>query len=85
MKNPTDPEVDKSIGKSLYSKHCKSCHGKTGLGDGTKADEVDGELGDFLRLNFKRSQMVQYFIKAISVEMICPIMKRKYQMKKMSG
>jgi mono/diheme cytochrome c family protein len=47
MKNPTDPDVDKSIGKSLYSKHCKSCHGKEGYGDGSKADEVDGDLGDF--------------------------------------
>ncbi len=47
MKNPTDPKVDIAIGKSLYSKHCKSCHGKKGLGDGTKADEVEGDLGDF--------------------------------------
>ena len=47
MKNPTDPEVDKSIGKSLYGKHCKSCHGKEGYGDGPKADEVEGEIGDF--------------------------------------
>ncbi|MDC9722932.1 MAG: cytochrome c [Urechidicola sp.] len=47
MTNPTDPEVDKSIGKSLYNKHCKSCHGKEGYGDGNKADEVEGDLGDF--------------------------------------
>ena len=47
MKNPTDPKVDMAIGKSLYNKHCKSCHGKEGYGDGTKADEVEGDLGDF--------------------------------------
>ncbi|UJH66646.1 c-type cytochrome [Allomuricauda sp. SCSIO 65647] len=47
MKNPTDPTVDLSIGKSLYNKHCKSCHGKEGYGDGPKADEVEGDLGDF--------------------------------------
>ena len=47
MKNPTDPSVDLNIGKSLYNKHCKSCHGKEGYGDGTKADEVEGDLGDF--------------------------------------
>ena len=34
MKNPTDPKVDLAIGKSLYSKHCKSCHGSEGFGDG---------------------------------------------------
>ncbi len=47
MKNPVDADVDKAIGKSLYGKHCKSCHGKEGYGDGPKADEVDGEIGDF--------------------------------------
>jgi mono/diheme cytochrome c family protein len=47
MKNPTDPKVDLAIGKSLYNKHCKSCHGKEGYGDGPKADEVEGDLGDF--------------------------------------
>ncbi|WP_422082297.1 c-type cytochrome [Ulvibacterium sp.] len=47
MKNPTDPTVDLAIGKSLYNKHCKSCHGKEGYGDGPKADEVEGDLGDF--------------------------------------
>lgn len=47
MENPIDPKVDKNIGKSLYSKHCKSCHGREGYGDGSKADELEGELGDF--------------------------------------
>ena len=47
MKNPTDPAVDINIGKSLYDKHCKSCHGKEGYGDGPKADEMNGDLGDF--------------------------------------
>ncbi len=47
MKNPIDTDTDKAIGKSLYNKHCKSCHGKEGYGDGSKADEMEGELGDF--------------------------------------
>ena len=47
MKNPIDADTDKAIGKSLYNKHCKSCHGKEGYGDGSKADEMEGELGDF--------------------------------------
>ena len=53
MKNPTNPEEDINIGKSLYSKHCKSCHGKEGYGDGPKADEVKGELGDFSSEEFQ--------------------------------
>lgn len=47
MKNPTDPTVDLAIGKALYNKHCKSCHGKEGYGDGPKAEEMTGDLGDF--------------------------------------
>lgn len=49
MANPTDAEDDENmeIGEELYMKHCKSCHGKEGLGDGPKADEQEGELGDF--------------------------------------
>jgi len=49
MKNPTDKNdrENLSIGKSLYMKHCKSCHGKTGLGDGPKSDELDTDPGDF--------------------------------------
>jgi mono/diheme cytochrome c family protein len=49
VKNPTD-KADKenlAIGKSLYSKHCQSCHGKEGYGDGPKAKELEGEVGDF--------------------------------------
>ncbi len=53
MKNPTDAKADMDIGKSLYNKHCKSCHGKEGYGDGTKADEVEGDLGDFSSAEFQ--------------------------------
>ena len=53
MKNPTDPGVDLDIGKQLYNKHCKSCHGKEGYGDGSKADEVEGDLGDFSTSEFQ--------------------------------
>ena len=53
MKNPTYSNTENlSIGKSLYSKHCKSCHGKTGTGDGPKADEFDSDIGDFSSKEF---------------------------------
>jgi len=64
MKNPTDPKVDLNIGKSLYAKHCKSCHGKTGEGDGPKADEVDGELGDFTTAEFQAQSDGAVFYKS---------------------
>ena len=41
MKNPQKGAADEDgIGKSLYKKHCMSCHGKEGFGDGTKAAEL---------------------------------------------
>ncbi len=64
MKNPTDPKVDLNIGKSLYSKHCKSCHGKEGYGDGTKADEVEGDLGDFSSEEFQTQTDGELFYKS---------------------
>jgi len=48
MKNPTKASGENlAIGRSLYSKHCKSCHGSKGYGDGNKADNLEGDLGDF--------------------------------------
>ena len=64
MKNPTDPTVDLDIGKSLYNKHCKSCHGTKGYGDGTKADEVEGDLGDFSTAKFQAQSDGALFYKS---------------------
>lgn len=36
-------------GKSLYTTHCKSCHGTKGKGDGPKASQLDTECGDFTK------------------------------------
>jgi mono/diheme cytochrome c family protein len=48
MENPvTWDKEGELIAKQLYSKHCKSCHGKSGLGDGPKAKELDTPSGDF--------------------------------------
>lgn len=48
MKNPVASDGESiSIGKSLYNQHCKSCHGKEGLGDGPKAAQLDTPAGDF--------------------------------------
>lgn len=54
MENPVawDGEGE-VIAKQLYSKHCKSCHGKTGLGDGPKAKELDTPSGDFSGTSFQ--------------------------------
>jgi mono/diheme cytochrome c family protein len=63
MKNPTNPKDDVAIGKSLYSKHCKSCHGSEGYGDGPKADEMTGDLGDFSTEEFQTQSDGELFYK----------------------
>ena len=64
MKNPTDPSVDLDIGKSLYNKHCKSCHGKEGYGDGPKAADQEGDLGDFSTPEFQSQSDGAIFYKS---------------------
>ena len=36
-----------NVGKMLYSKHCRSCHGNVGLGDGPKARGLKTFPGKF--------------------------------------
>lgn len=54
MKNPTyATDENLIIGKALYTKHCKSCHGISGAGDGSKAGEFDSDIGDFTSKEFQ--------------------------------
>lgn len=54
LENPFASDADaENIGKTLYSKHCKSCHGSKGKGDGPKAESVDTPIGDFTVPSFK--------------------------------
>lgn len=47
-KNPVKSDAQTlATGKALWSKHCKSCHGAKGLGDGSKAAQLDTEAGNF--------------------------------------
>lgn len=56
MKNPVASNSQSiADGKELYDKHCKSCHGKTGLGDGPKAAALSVSCGDFTSKAFKSS------------------------------
>lgn len=66
MTNPTDATDADNLadGKMFYNKHCKSCHGKEGYGDGTKADEVEGDLGDFSSEEFQAQSDGALFYKS---------------------
>lgn len=54
MKNPTKADAaSTNVGKMLYTKHCKSCHGGMGLGDGPKASSMKTKIGSFKDAKFQ--------------------------------
>jgi len=54
MENPyANVEDDEKIGRILYSRNCKTCHGKKGKGDGTAAQLTDTPVADFTLASFK--------------------------------
>ncbi len=61
MKNPNAADV--STGKDLFAKHCKSCHGKDGLGDGPKAATLGASCGDFTSKEFQSQTDGEIFYK----------------------
>jgi len=47
MANPVKADKESiSAGKALWNLHCASCHGKTGLGDGSKAAQLKTQPQD---------------------------------------
>jgi mono/diheme cytochrome c family protein len=50
MKNPhaTDASLLR-VGRTAYGKHCRSCHGRTGQGDGPMAAQLETFPGDFTK------------------------------------
>jgi len=50
-------------GKTLWSTHCKSCHGAKGLGDGTKAPQLKTEPGDFSKSDVQIQTDGSFFYK----------------------
>lgn len=63
MKNPVAGKADLlPVGKALWAKHCKSCHGNTGLGDGPKAASLKTFPGNFKDATFQaQSDGVIYY------------------------
>ncbi len=54
MKNPYADDVSLvKFGKTQYMKHCRSCHGNVGLGDGPKAKSLDTFPGLFNSKEFQ--------------------------------
>lgn len=47
-----DPSIA-TVGKDLYNKQCKSCHGSKGLGDGPKSASLKTLIPSFATAKFK--------------------------------
>lgn len=56
-------KADVASGKELWAKHCKSCHGSKGLGDGPKAASLKTEAGDFSSATFQASTDGELFFR----------------------
>ena len=64
-------------GKTLYSTHCKSCHGAKGLGDGTKTATLKTEPGNFSKADFQSQTDGALFYKTSEGRKDMPGFKKK--------
>ena len=75
--NPQKGPESIANGKALFAKHCQSCHGKTGMGDGTKASELKTEPGDFSKGAFQSQSDGSIFYKVSEGRDDMPSFKKK--------
>ena len=78
MANPVAKNAESvSDGKSLWTQHCQSCHGKTGKGDGPKAGELKTEPGDFTNAETQKQPDGALFYKSSEGRKDMPSFKKK--------
>ena len=78
MKNPVASGAESiANGKTLYSTHCKSCHGTKGLGDGSKAAQLKTEPGNFSTAEFQAQTDGALFYKSSEGRDDMPSFKKK--------
>ncbi|HEY8689557.1 MAG TPA: cytochrome c [Chitinophagaceae bacterium] len=64
-------------GKELWVKHCSSCHGKSGMGDGSKAAQLKTEPGDFSKATTQAQTNGSLFYKVSQGRGDMPSFKKK--------
>ena len=64
-------------GKELWAQHCQSCHGKKGLGDGSKAATLKTEPGDFSLAETQKQSDGSMFYKISEGRKDMPSFKKK--------
>lgn len=78
MENPYKGDASLlKLGRLLYSKHCKSCHGSKGKGDGSKAPQLETFPGDFTSAAFKKySDGALYYMTYVGRDEMKPFNKK---------
>lgn len=66
-----------AAGKSLWSVHCASCHGKMGLGDGSKAAQLKTQPDDFSKAIFQSQSDGSLYYKVAEGRDDMPAYKKK--------
>ena len=78
MKNPVAADAASiSDGKALWSKHCASCHGKTGLGDGSKTAQLKTQPEDMSKAGLQSQSDGALFFKTSEGKGDMPAFKKK--------
>jgi mono/diheme cytochrome c family protein len=66
-----------SAGKALWGQHCASCHGKAGLGDGSKAAQLKTQPDDLSKAAFHSQSDGAIFFKISEGREDMPSFKKK--------
>ena len=76
--NPVKSDAESlKTGKELWSKHCTSCHGKLGKGDGTKAAQLETEMEDFATEDVQKQSDGSMYFKIAEGRHDMPTFKKK--------
>ena len=78
MSNPVKSDATSlATGKEVWAKHCQSCHGKSGKGDGSKAAQLKTAPDDFTKADFQKQTDGAMFYKTAEGRDDMPSFKKK--------
>ena len=78
MANPVKSDAESlATGKEVWAKHCQSCHGKAGKGDGSKAAQLKTALDDFSKPDVQNQTDGALFYKTSEGRKDMPSFKKK--------
>ncbi|HEX6332624.1 MAG TPA: cytochrome c, partial [Flavisolibacter sp.] len=78
MANPLKADAEATAaGKAIWAKHCQSCHGKMGKGDGSKASQLKTLPGDFSKADFQKQTDGALYYKTVEGRDDMPSFKKK--------